>query len=102
MLKRKVYLRKNLTNKILWRSWQNLYVWLTVQSDNLYILSRALLTLHKGFRDFQRHSKLLRPLELDFLAKFAKRRVRNNFFLSPTYVVKVFFGSITILVRRDW
>ena len=78
-----VYFRKNLKNKIRWHSWKNLYVWVKVQSDNLYIFSRACLTLHSGFRDFHRHLKFLRSLEFDFWADFTNRPVRNSFFLSP-------------------
>ena len=78
-----IYFRKNHTNKIRWCLWPNLYVCVKVQSDHLYIFSWACLTLHNGFRNFQRRLKFLRPLEFDFWAKFTNRSVRNPFSLSP-------------------
>ena len=79
-----VYFWKNLTDKIRRHSWKNLYVWVKVQSDNLYIFWRACLTIHNGFRDFHRHFKFLRSLEFDFWANLTIRLVRNPFFfLSP-------------------
>ena len=78
-----VYFRKNLKDKIRRHSWKNLYVWVKVQSDNLYIFSRACLTYHTGFRDFHRHFKFLRSLKFDFWADLTKRPVRNSVFLSP-------------------
>ena len=54
-----------------------------VQSDNLYIFSRACLTLLNGFRDFHCPFEFLRSLEFDFWADFTNRPVRNSFFLSP-------------------
>ena len=47
-----------------------------------------MFNITKGFRDFHRHSKLLRPLESDFWAKFAKRQVKNQFFSVPKYSKK--------------
>ena len=81
--KRKVYFRKNLKTKIRWHSWLNPKVSIKEQSDNQYIFSKTRSRLHKGFREFHRHFKLLQSLESEFLAEFAKRPVRNDFFLSP-------------------
>ena len=83
MPKRKVYFRKNLKTKIRWHSWLNPKVSIKEQSGNQYIFSKACSRLHKGFREFHRHFKLLQPLESEFFAKFVKRPVRDDIFLSP-------------------
>ena len=62
--------------------WLNPKVSIKVQFDTLYIFSKASSSLHIGFREFNRHFKLLQPLEFYILAKFTKRPVRKNFFLS--------------------
>ena len=66
MVKRTVYLRKNLEHEIRWHSWPNPKVSVQVQTDGVHLFQSARYTLHKGFRDFYRHFKFLQPLEFDF------------------------------------
>ena len=84
MPKRIMYFRENRKEKIRWHSWPNAKVSLKVQFDMLDIFSRASSTLHKVFKGFHRHFKLLQPLEFHYWAKFPNRPVRNIFFLGPT------------------
>ena len=54
--------------------------------NNLIIYINSQAPVHHNIKVSENYTvifKLLQPLESEFLAKFAKRPVRNDFFLSP-------------------
>ena len=82
-----------------------------MQSDCLNIFSRAHSTLHKVFRGFHRHFKLLQPVEFDFgrnsqiglwkiIFVSVQRCSAQN--LKSTKAVKVLKSGIKILAPKVW